>query len=94
MMMNGDKKGIAALIIKKIGSGPEKMEEKPESEYGAEMDNSAGIEAAVSEMFEAIKSENKKEFAEALKSFIELCDEEEDEEEEEGEEPSMESEEE
>jgi len=92
MMMGGDRKGIAALIIKKMGKpGKEEIEKKDVNENGDEIDNNAGLDAAVQEMFDAFQVSNKDKFKIALKSFIELCENNEEEEEEELEGPEEES---
>ena len=87
MIMSDDKKkgGIAALIIKGMGKGAP-MEKPETNESGDEVDR-MGYDTAVDEMFDAIENKDKAKFKEALKSFVNMCDDEEDsEEDEEGEE--------
>lgn len=83
LMTDNKKKGLIALVIKKISDGQhegEKMEPKKVNEEGAEEDSSIGLDAAVEEIFAAIEQKDKSSFKQALKNFIELCYEESEEE--------------
>lgn len=74
MIMNDDKKRASAtLIVSKIGTPKEKVEEVEKDENGDEVDSSIGIDSAVQEMFDALDTKDKAKFKTALISFIELC---------------------
>lgn len=63
MMM--DKKRTASLII---------ANSKPEEVSDIETDSNSGLDAAVEDMWNAVKNDDKAAYREALKSFIEMCD--------------------
>lgn len=74
-----DKKKIAAMLV--MGLKPKKgmkpgMDEAPEEEMGEEdsSDEGSDHEAAAQEVMDAMKSNDVAGFAEALKSFVKLCD--------------------
>lgn len=74
LMSDNKKKGIVALVIKKIGKGPgEEMKEQKPNDDGFQEDHSIGYEAAVDEMFTDIEQKDKIGFQHALKNFIWLC---------------------
>lgn len=69
-----DKDGLMIAILegmKKKGEDSEK--EEFEVEEAGEDDYSIGYDSAVEEMFSAFESKDVSGFKEALKSFIELC---------------------
>lgn len=72
MLMKDPKKGMAALIAKKLGS-PE-VSEAPKSEMGGEEDNSLGHKVAAEEVMRAIETKDATMLVEALKSFIQMCE--------------------
>lgn len=74
MIMSGDNKKKATMIISKLKSGGEQMKEAPADETGAEMDPSMPKEAAAEELLAAIESKSAKAVVEALESLMELCD--------------------
>ena len=63
MMM--DKKGTASLII---------ANSKPEEVSDVESDSNSGLDAAVEDMWNAVKNDDKAAYREALKNFIGMCD--------------------
>ena len=65
--MKDNKKNRATLIL---SAG--KTVERPQQD-GAEMDQVDDKMIAVDEMFRALESKNKRDFAEALKSYVEMC---------------------
>ena len=70
-----DKDGLMIAILegmKKKGKDSEKSEDFEVEESG-EDDYSVGYDSAVEEMFSALDSKDVSGFKEALKSFIELC---------------------
>lgn len=56
-------------------TGPD-MAEAPKSEEGGEVDNSIAIDTAAEEIMSAVDAKDTKALVSALKSFMELCDEE------------------
>lgn len=70
-----DKKKNVALIVKGM-TNPD-MKEAPQSEEGGEIDNSIAIDTAAEEIMSAMESKDPKSLVSALKSFMELCKEEE-----------------
>jgi hypothetical protein len=61
------KKPLAALILAKVSK--DKPDEKPESDS-----SDMGLESAIDEMFDAIKSGDKEAFAKAFKDGVSMCD--------------------
>ena len=59
------------MILAKVKKPEPKQDDEMPSDEGSE--DGEGYKAAVDEMMEALKSDNKDQFGEALKSFIELC---------------------
>lgn len=66
-MKMGDPKGIAALIVSKRAGEPVKAEESDTDSQG-EMESESA-----QEVMEAMQSGDSAKFAEALKSFIQMC---------------------
>jgi hypothetical protein len=77
MIMNDPRKKMATLIVAKLKKGGESMKEQPEKD-GAEQELNSH-EIAADEILSAIESKDAKALTEALKSFVEMCDESEDE---------------
>lgn len=71
MLMKPDNKKMATLIMAKMGKQPQ---EAPQSEDGAEMDDSAALKAAGEELMQALESKSPLAVMEALKAAIELCE--------------------
>lgn len=79
MMMSDNKKKLSTLIIGKM-KGPNHSDnlkfgaekEKPMSE-GGEVDNSIGIDSASEEVMHAIEKKDVKALTSALKSFMDMC---------------------
>lgn len=72
LMANKDKKGTAALIIKKMGKA-ETAEPVETNEMGDEVDSSMAEDSAAEEVMAAIEAKDAKAFKEAMKSFMEIC---------------------
>jgi len=85
MKDEGRKKGMVALILKKMSGGSsydkmkednenisERLEEKPMKD-GAEQEYSMGLDSASEEMVRAFEAKDPKALKVALKSFIEMC---------------------
>lgn len=66
-MKMGDPKGIAALIIARKAGEPVKSSEEDTDSQGEMEQEAAG------EVMEAMQSGDSAKFAEALKSFIQMC---------------------
>lgn len=73
MLMHGDKKKIAALIIAKGKPGKEEISEAPMVD-GAEQDNSVAEESSAQELMAAIQSKDAKGVVAAFKALMEICD--------------------
>jgi len=71
--MRDDKKKMATIIMAKMGKKPEEQE-VPQSEDGAEQDDSTALKTAGEEFLQAIESKSPLAVAEALKALIELCE--------------------
>lgn len=69
MLMKDNKKGMALIIAKKLGS----PEQAPMSDDGAEMDSSIGHKSAAEEILKAVESKDASALVDALKSFVEMC---------------------
>ncbi len=76
MLMKSDKKKQVSVIMARLGKGPEQLEQKP-MEDGAEQDDSIALHTAAEELMRAIESKSPAGIAEAFKSMLELCDEDE-----------------
>lgn len=77
MMMMGDKKKIASVILSKLtGKSNEYEEGKDHNASQIEKGDSGyseGYEAAASEMLEALDQKDNIKFSKALKHFIQMC---------------------
>lgn len=73
MLMQPDKKKMAALIIAKAGPKGEKIEEAPMKD-GAEQDNSIAEESAAEDLMAAIEQKDAKQIVAAFKALMEICD--------------------
>lgn len=73
MLMQPDKKKLAALIISKAGPKGEKIEEAPMKD-GAEQDNSIAEESAAEDLMSALEQKDAKQFVAAFKALMEICD--------------------
>ena len=73
-------KPMVMMLLKKVmkDSMGESGSESEGSGYGDSISYNEGKHAAAKEMIEAIRSSNPKAFANALQSFISMCDHEED----------------
>ena len=69
--MRDDKKKMSSLIIAKMSGKPEVA---PQSEDGAEVDDSVALKTAGEEFIAAIESKSPMAVVEALKSLMELCE--------------------
>jgi hypothetical protein len=76
MLMKDPKKGMAAMIIAKMAPKP-KEGEAPMNEEGAMPDNEIGLKSAAEELMNAFEQKNVDGIVTALKSFMEMCDEQE-----------------
>jgi hypothetical protein len=74
MLMKNDKKGMAALIISKMGKKDESTEAPKMSEDGAPEDDSIALKTAGEELISAIESKSPMAVIEAVKSIMQLCD--------------------
>lgn len=74
--MKDPKKDVALLIASKLGK-PDNMKEAPQSEEGAELDQSIGFKSAAEEIIKAVESKDSSMLMEALKSFHQMCQDEE-----------------
>lgn len=81
MMLKGDKKGLATIIIKKMkGHGDmspsfnSKKESMEETKFkdGAEQDYSSAEDKCCNDMMSALKSGNSQQFKSSLKSLISM----------------------
>lgn len=63
---------IASMKKKPDGSSSEETSQSPESD-GAQQDSSIGEESAADEIINAVHSKSPKALIEALKSFYEIC---------------------
>jgi hypothetical protein len=70
MLMKDDKKKMATIIMGKMG----KPQASPESEDGAEQDDSVALKTAGEELISALESKNPLAVASAIKALIELCE--------------------
>lgn len=73
MLMQPDKKKMAALIIAKAGPKGEEMKEAPQVD-GAEQDNSIAEESAAEDLMAAIEQKDVKQIVSAFKALMEICD--------------------
>lgn len=73
MLMQPDKKKMAALIIAKAGPKGEEMKEAPQVD-GAEQDNSIAEESAAEDVIAALESKDPKALVSAFKALMEICD--------------------
>lgn len=75
MLMKNDKKGMAAIILSKLGKKDESAAPAPMSEDGsAQQDDSIAVDTAGEELIAAIKSGSAKGVVEAIKSIMELAE--------------------
>ena len=82
ILMGGKRKGMLALIMKKMtdhdslkkenAENYEKMEQVPNKD-GAESDYSNGLDASAEKVMESLKTNDVSSFKQALKSFIEMA---------------------
>jgi hypothetical protein len=73
MMMSDKKKGMATIILSKMGKPSEEMSEVPKNDIGDELDQSAGKDAAAEEILQAVESKDPKALKSALQSMIDMC---------------------
>lgn len=73
MLMQPDKKKMAALIIAKAGPKGEEMKEAPMKD-GAEQDNSIAEDSAAEDLVAAIEQKDIKGIVSAFKALMEVCD--------------------
>lgn len=74
MILPGDNKKAASLIMRRMkGSDSYNVEKAPTNEMGDEVDYGMGLESAAEEMIIAMERKDPKGFKTALKSFIEMC---------------------
>ena len=84
MLLKDDKKKMVTTIIGKLGR-PE-MEKAPEKD-GVEQDDSIGLESCADEIIQAVEEKSPKKLVEAMRSMMEMLDEDNDEQENQEEEP-------
>lgn len=70
MLMKDPKKSLALIIASK-GKMPENA---PQSEHGGEEDNSIANDSAAEEIISAVHAKDAKGLVAALKSFIDMCE--------------------
>lgn len=73
MLMQPDKKKMAALIISKAGPKNEEFKQV-ESKDGAEQDNSIAEDSAAEDLMAAIEQKDPKAIVSAFKALMEICD--------------------
>ena len=74
MILPGDRKKVASLIMKRMkGSESYSIEKAPTNELGDETDYGMGYEAAADEIIVAIGKKDVHALKTALKSFIQMC---------------------
>lgn len=71
MFMKDKKKGIASILVAKLGKPG--LSEAPMSE-GAEQDNDIALKSAAEEILSAVESKDASMLVSAMKSFYEMCD--------------------
>ena len=76
MLMKSDKKGMAAVILGKLGKKDESPEAPKMSEDGAPEDDSIALKTAGEELLSAIEGKSPMAVIEAIKSILELCEQE------------------
>lgn len=74
-MMKDDKRrsGMIAIIMKKLKGSADGPQVEMEEHENVQVDSSHAYDAAAESMMEAIQSNNIKKFKHSLKSFIEIC---------------------
>jgi len=70
MLMKDDKKKMASIIVGKMDKPDEEMEPKE----GAIPDDSVALESAAEELLQAVESKSPKAVVEAMKSLMDLMD--------------------
>jgi hypothetical protein len=79
MIMHGDKKRMANIIVARFGKKPESGAEKNAEAYKEmasepeKSDMDPGLLSAAEEIHSAVKGDSAERLAEALKSFIDIC---------------------
>ncbi len=73
MIMQDNKKKAATLIMSRLGTPQEKVEQAPTVDDVAQ-DYSIPLESAAEEIMMAVESKSPKALVEALKYFLELCE--------------------
>jgi hypothetical protein len=73
VIMQGDKKKSVALIMSRLGSPDEKVEQAPTVD-DVEQDHSIPLESAAEEILMALENKSPKALVEALKYFLEMCE--------------------
>lgn len=71
--MMQDKKKAVSVLIARMKKPSEEVSKAPEKD-GVEQDSSMGLESAADEIMSAVESKNPKALVSALKSFMEMCD--------------------
>lgn len=72
MLMKDDKKKAVTLIMGKMLGKPEETQEAP-SKDGTEQDDSVAVDTAAEELISAIEAKSPKGVVMAIKSLMELC---------------------
>lgn len=72
MLLKDKNKSLPTIILRKMESGEERMQRRPES-AGAEMSESEDLYMVADDVMEAIKNSDVRAMKEALESFIECC---------------------
>ena len=72
MILSDDKKKRATIIISRMSSSPDKIEDVKRNEIGDEVDDSIGYQSACEEIISAVKSNDHMALKDALKSFLDM----------------------
>lgn len=76
MLMSDNKKKIVTTLIGRLKGDKEEMSEAP-SKDGVEQDSSVGYHSAMDEFISAVHSKDAKKAHSALKSYMDMCEDEE-----------------